>query len=146
MIINGHSEIVKEARKKKELWSKIVIVDRELRKTFPKKVSAKIRFSDWSFGDKCTVNVTLDPKEYKLNEKELFMIYDWLSKYGCWDEKLDYSGKINQTVNTVIKDIKVKITVEGKNSNFCKVVTRSDGRRHRSYSYTRNYSHQLVCQ
>jgi len=147
MILGRHRELIAEYNKLKKLLSANLVIDEELRKTFPRRIKVDISYEDsiYSWDKEIKVKVDITPENHRLNEKELFILYDWLSKYGRWDEELSYSGEITQKVTTTIKKILVEITVIGRNSNFCKV-ERSNLRKERSYSYNRKADYQLVCQ
>lgn len=146
MILGRKRELKVHYNKLKKLLDWNLIIDEEIRKVFPKSIKVNVNYRDYlySWDKEVKVEVIITPKSHKLTEKETFIIYDWLSKYGRWDEKLNYSGDITQTVDTIIKNIPVSITVVGRNSNFC---TREliNHNKKKSYSFRYETNYKLVC-
>jgi hypothetical protein len=117
-------------------------VHKVIRDSFPKKLLAKVEYD--SDDDVIEVIVIPPSRKYKFDEKQLAIIYDWLSKFGRWEEDVDHDGNIFQKVDGKVDKIKFQIQVKSKNSIFCKV-ERSNFRRQRNYSYSHKSDVRLVC-
>ena len=152
MLKNKYNSVIDEIKdKRKEIKNLqqyckyLPKIYREIKKTFPKKINASI---DWHEPWICTRSIEINiypngDSHYKFDEKELASIYDWLSKYGKWDEGLD-NEQIVQFVIYEIDNVSCKIIVHGNNSIFCKKVQTYREPRRRSWSYVGGRSSYIL--